>query len=196
MKPLRQGMGWRICHMPIGVRSALSIERAQRTDWVKRGSIREVSLDLLIDDQTGYFHVAPVGRANFIWLIVQELMNFWWAVGVFSNHLQDNKTNRENADHCSPQPRTHYKIEYFKAWRPLTSVREHSWQGEKACRKFHWRCAVKPWHQGRIRSCTLDLGSKTCQWVLNRFQPIKGATPCELVYGKSYKGLLAEWMSS
>ena len=30
-------------------------------------------------------------------------------------------------------------------------------------------------------------------WVLNRFQPVRGATPYELVYGKSYKGLLAEY---
>ena len=26
-----------------------------------------------------------------------------------------------------------------------------------------------------------------------RFQPVKGATPYELVYGKSYRGLLAEY---
>ena len=29
--------------------------------------------------------------------------------------------------------------------------------------------------------------------MLNRFQPVKGATPYEIVYGKSYKGLLAEY---
>ena len=29
--------------------------------------------------------------------------------------------------------------------------------------------------------------------MLNRLQPVKGATPYELVYGKSYKGLLAEY---
>ena len=30
-------------------------------------------------------------------------------------------------------------------------------------------------------------------WVLNRFEPVKGATPYKLVYGKSHKGLLAEY---
>ena len=30
-------------------------------------------------------------------------------------------------------------------------------------------------------------------WVLNKFEPVKGATPYELVYGKSYRGLLAEY---
>ena len=29
--------------------------------------------------------------------------------------------------------------------------------------------------------------------VLNRYQPVKGATPYELVCGKSYPGLLAEY---
>ena len=29
--------------------------------------------------------------------------------------------------------------------------------------------------------------------VLNRFQPVKGATPYELVYGKNYKAHLAEY---
>ena len=161
--------------------------RWRRTDGVKRGSIPEVSFDfcytrardsetksaravcwlVAIDSQTGYIHVAPLGsKNNFAWLIVQELMNFRSIVGVFSNHLQEWQwTHNQDKcwSDCSPQPRTHYKIEYFKAWRSFTSVREHSWQGEKACRKFHWRCAVKAWYQNRIRSCTLDLGSKTCQ---------------------------------
>ena len=35
--------------------------------------------------------------------------------------------------------------------------------------------------------------ARTASWALNRFQPVKGATPYELVYGKSYKGLLAEY---
>ena len=33
--------------------------------------------------------------------------------------------------------------------------------------------------------------TRHASWVLNRFQPVKGATPYELVYGTSYKGLLA-----
>ena len=35
--------------------------------------------------------------------------------------------------------------------------------------------------------------ARHASWALNRFQPVKGATPYELVYGKSYKGLLAEY---
>ena len=34
--------------------------------------------------------------------------------------------------------------------------------------------------------------ARHASWVLNRFQPVKGAAPRELVYGKSYKGLSAE----
>ena len=34
--------------------------------------------------------------------------------------------------------------------------------------------------------------ARHASWVLNNFPPVKGATPYELVYGKSYKGLLAE----
>ena len=35
--------------------------------------------------------------------------------------------------------------------------------------------------------------ARHASWVLNRFQPVKGATPYEIVHGKSYKGLLAEY---
>ena len=35
--------------------------------------------------------------------------------------------------------------------------------------------------------------ARHASWVLNWFQPVKGATPYELVYGKSYKALLAEY---
>ena len=35
--------------------------------------------------------------------------------------------------------------------------------------------------------------ARHASWVLNRFQPVKGATPYELVCGKSYKGLFAEY---
>ena len=41
----------------------------------------------------------------------------------------------------------------------------------------------------RMDQITLDLSAKTCQLV----QPVRGATPYEIVYGKSYKGLLAEF---
>ena len=34
--------------------------------------------------------------------------------------------------------------------------------------------------------------ARHASWVLNRFQPVKGAAPRELVYSKSYKGLSAE----
>ena len=35
--------------------------------------------------------------------------------------------------------------------------------------------------------------ARHARWVLNRFRPVEGATPYELVYGKSFKGLLAEY---
>ena len=59
--------------------------------------------------------------------------------------------------------------------RPNTSkLRDHSFLSEntvdrvrklagETCRKFHGRFPVDTWLQERIRSCTLDLGSKTCQ---------------------------------
>ena len=57
-----------------------------------------------------------------------------------------------------------------------------------------------------LKVCSQDLVSKFgsdhsrwtwaaghASWVLNRFQPVKGALPDEPVHGKSYKGLLAEY---
>ena len=35
--------------------------------------------------------------------------------------------------------------------------------------------------------------ARHASWALNRFQPAKGATFCELVYGQSYKRRLAEY---
>ena len=42
-----------------------------------------------------------------------------------------------------------------------------------------------------MKVCTLAWAARNASWALNRFQPVKGASPFELVYGKSYKGLLA-----
>ena len=35
--------------------------------------------------------------------------------------------------------------------------------------------------------------ARHASWAVNRFQPVEGATPYELVYGKSYKEILAEY---
>ena len=72
--------------MSIGGRSALSIERRERIDGVKRGSIPEVSCDfcyarargsgtksaiavcwlVAVDSQTGFIHVVPLGSQGTI----------------------------------------------------------------------------------------------------------------------------------
>ena len=51
------------------------------------------------------------------------------------------------------------------------------------------------WYRDWARSdhALWNWAARHASWVLDRFQPVKGATPYELVYGKSYKGLIAEY---
>ena len=47
--------------------------------------------------------------------------------------------------------------------------------------------------QPKLDHALCTWAARDASWVLNRFQLVKAATLYELVYGKSYKGLLAEY---
>ena len=145
-----------------------------------------------IDGQTGFIHVAPVGSKNPFRRIWQELMNFSQLL-VYSaiTYKSDNvPTTRQilkmliNARHS-----------LGLTTRLITSnLGDHSFlQGNTVGRVRKLARSFIEGVQSRLGIKILTWAARHASWVLNRFQPVKGATPYELVYGKSYKGHLAEY---
>ena len=188
-----------------------------RSPWdkngTKRGSLPEVSFDfcytrardsetksaravcwlVAIDSQTGYIHVALLGSKNQFHLIVQELVNFSQLLGYSAISY------RSHNEHTTRQILKMLINDSLQGWTlqswgtvhfcPRTTVDRVRKLAGRFIEGLQSRLGIKKWSDHAVWTWAARHASR----ALNQFQSGKGATPYELVYGKSYKGLLADY---
>ena len=150
-------------------------------------SARAVCWLVTIDSQTGFIHVAPLRSKNQVCLIARELMNFsqllWYsAIAYRSDNEPTTRQTLEMLINARHSPG-------LTARSIISKIGDHSFLSENAADRV--RKLAGTFIEGMQSRLGTKIGSdhairtwaaRHASWVLNRFQPVKGANPYELVY--------------
>ena len=83
---------------------------------------------------------------------------------------------------------------YIKGQGPLQCFgREHSEPHTWSLWHFDGTAAVQIQDEHWHFKPTLELGARHAAWLLNRYKPVRGAIPYELVHCRPFRGVLADF---
>lgn len=154
---------------------------------------------VVTDSHSGYLGCCPLRGKSQIKLATHEIMAFTQSLGYSAGFSTDNEpTTRQilrcliNARHAMGLPT---RISTSKIADHSNSLAD-----ENAVNRIRGlACILMEEAQAKMRmklntnNTIWSWAARHASWLLNRYRAVRGATPCELVYGKPYPGVVGKF---